>query len=153
MSYKWKFGFRQKIGNLKVTVSVTPTGYADSAVFNPESDVGDSVKFLMPHEEEMTVNNFLDIIEDPGSHPGVHYIQKQERNTMPTLCLVNLYKRDFPQFKWRAILSMNPLNLTLLWLWRDLQTTLSKKDFKNNIRGRLLMTPHNFMIPFPHRHA
>ena len=85
MSFKWQFGFRQKIGDLKVTVSVTPTGYADSAVFNPDSDIGDSsVKFLMPHEEEMTVNTFLDVIEDPGSHSGVHYIQKQERNTTLT---------------------------------------------------------------------
>jgi hypothetical protein len=35
---------------------------------------------LMPHEEEMSMNRFLDIIEDPTTSQGIHYIQKQARN-------------------------------------------------------------------------
>lgn len=86
--------FRNKIGDLKVTVSATPNGYADAIVLtsndalgdasnvtkNDTSDVDDDAKFLMPHEDEMTMNQFLDIIEDPSLSPGIHYIQKQVRS-------------------------------------------------------------------------
>jgi hypothetical protein len=68
--------FRGKIGDVKVTVSITPTGYADAPVFDVSKE---SVKFVMPLEEEMAMNKFLDIIENSSSLSGVHYIQKQER--------------------------------------------------------------------------
>jgi hypothetical protein len=45
-----------------------------------ENKSGEDVKFLMPHEEEMSMNRFLDIIEDPTTSQGIHYIQKQARN-------------------------------------------------------------------------
>ena len=58
-----------------MTVSETPTGYADAV-----ADVDDDdAKFLMPHEDTLTMNQFLDVIEDPESRPGIHYIQKQVR--------------------------------------------------------------------------
>ena len=75
-----------------MTVSATPNGYADAVVFNSNVESrndGDAeltsnvetkkeAKFLMPHEEEMTMNDFLNIVEDPASSRGIHYIQKQE---------------------------------------------------------------------------
>ncbi len=69
-----------------MTVSATPTGYADAIVFPSHGDVKnvetddvetDAVKFVMPHEDVVTMNEFLDIIEEPTSSPGIHYIQKQ----------------------------------------------------------------------------
>ena len=73
-----------------MTVSATPTGYADAVVSNSSlndgeidtstvrgSDVNNDGKFLMPHEDDMTMNEFLDINESPSSSPGIHYIQKQ----------------------------------------------------------------------------
>jgi len=67
---KWKDNqyFRNVIGDKEVTVSVTPTGYADAAL-------GD--KFVMPEERQLTVNKFLDVIENPTAHSGVFYAQKQ----------------------------------------------------------------------------
>jgi len=70
---RWKNNdyFRSKFsGNVsKVTVSVTPNGYADAAIpwaekGQKEYENGDlNFKFVMPHEEEMTAKEFLDILE------------------------------------------------------------------------------------------
>ena len=64
-----------------MTVAITPTGYADAPVFDvSDVDVSkESIKFVMPLEEEMSMNKFVDIIENSSSHSGVHYIQKQAR--------------------------------------------------------------------------
>ena len=37
-------------------------------------------QFVMPEERSMKMEEFLDIIEDPGSANGVFYIQKQNSN-------------------------------------------------------------------------
>lgn len=63
--------FRDKVGDTEVTVAVTQNGYAD-AVYQD--------KFVMPEERTMTVNQFLDILEDPFHGKGVFYIQKQNPN-------------------------------------------------------------------------
>ena len=54
-----------------MTVSVTPNGYADA--------ITDGM-FVMPHEDLMTLSDFLDVLESPESRPGVHYVQKQNSN-------------------------------------------------------------------------
>ena len=67
--------FRNQIGNLTVTVAVTPNGYADAICQN---------KFVMPEERQMTVRSFLEIIRGGNSNQGnsdnVFYIQKQNSN-------------------------------------------------------------------------
>ena len=62
--------FRKKLRDNLVTVSITPNGYADAALplhddsFN---DKNSKFQFVMPHEEQMTVEKFLDILEaSPG---------------------------------------------------------------------------------------
>jgi len=56
----------------KVKVAVTPNGYADAIT---------DEKFVMPHEEEMTFKDFIQIIEKPEEYPGdIHYIQRQNSN-------------------------------------------------------------------------
>ena len=62
---------RENLGDVNVTVSVTPNGYAD-AVYHG--------KFVMPEERNMTMNNFLHIMNNPDSANGVFYVQKQNSN-------------------------------------------------------------------------
>lgn len=62
---------REKIGGCRVTVAVTPNGYADAITEG---------KFVMPEERRMKMSNFLDIMEHPDQHSGVFYIQKQNSN-------------------------------------------------------------------------
>ena len=51
-----------------VNVAITPNGYADAITEG---------KFVMPHEENMKFKDFIDIIENPSQHKGIHYIQRQ----------------------------------------------------------------------------
>ncbi|XP_064093441.1 bifunctional peptidase and (3S)-lysyl hydroxylase Jmjd7-like isoform X3 [Macrobrachium nipponense] len=69
---KWTIKYlREKIGEKHVSVAVTPNGYADA----PQGEY-----FVMPEERNMIFKDFLDIMENPDSQPGVFYIQKQNSN-------------------------------------------------------------------------
>lgn len=63
--------FRKKIGDLDVTVAVTPNGYADA--------VSEEI-FVLPEQRTIKMSQFLDIIDSPSSHKGIFYIQKQNSN-------------------------------------------------------------------------
>ena len=54
---------RDKVGSKIVTASVTPNGYADAALPLSDEPLKDAYQFVMPHEESMTVNEFLNILE------------------------------------------------------------------------------------------
>ena len=73
-----------------VKVSVTPNGYADAIDTNGN--------FVMPHEENMSFEEFIHIIENPSDSNGaVHYIQRQNSNLsqeMPELL------DDIKEFEW-----------------------------------------------------
>ena len=65
---KWQDNryFRNKLGQNQVTVSITPNGYADAAL--PIRDDLISARdleyqFVMPHEEKISVNEFLNLLE------------------------------------------------------------------------------------------
>eukprot|EP00092_Neocalanus_flemingeri_P026371 GFUD01028587.1.p1 GENE.GFUD01028587.1~~GFUD01028587.1.p1 ORF type:complete len:325 (-),score=73.91 GFUD01028587.1:9-983(-) len=62
---------KQTLGDLPVSVTVTPNGYADA----PQGGL-----FVMPEERTMNMGDFVDIIENPESANGVFYIQKQNSN-------------------------------------------------------------------------
>lgn len=69
---KWTHAYlRTKIGNVSVTVAVTPNGLADA--------VHGSL-FVTPEERVMKFGNFLDILEGPEHSEAVFYIQKQNSN-------------------------------------------------------------------------
>ena len=53
------------MGTKNVTVSITPNGYADAAlpIYGQDHDVP-NYKFVMPYEEEMSVNQFLNLLEE-----------------------------------------------------------------------------------------
>ena len=65
---KWQDNayFRRRLGTNMVTVSVTPNGYADAALPISPRDTNYSNKkyqFVMPHEEQMSVDAFLNLLE------------------------------------------------------------------------------------------
>ncbi|XP_037569127.1 bifunctional peptidase and (3S)-lysyl hydroxylase Jmjd7 [Dermacentor silvarum] len=69
---KWTHAYlREKIGDLAVTVAVTPNGFADA--------VHGSV-FVTPEERVMKFGEFLDILERRERSNAVFYIQKQNSN-------------------------------------------------------------------------
>ena len=59
-----------KLGQCQVTVTATPNGYADA----PLGEL-----FMMPEERQMTMEEFVQHIENP-SPDQVYYIQKQNSN-------------------------------------------------------------------------
>ena len=60
----------QRLGDSEVTVTVTPDGYADSAVDD---------MFMMPEERGMKMEDFIKRLNDPRPNE-VYYIQKQNSN-------------------------------------------------------------------------
>lgn len=69
---KWTHDyFRKVVGDLEVTVAVTPNGYADAVTDG---------QFVMPYEKTMQMKDFLNIIENPKDYKGIFYIQKQNSN-------------------------------------------------------------------------
>lgn len=69
---KWNPDYlRKAIGDLEVTVAVTPNGLADAV---------NEGFFVMPEERQMTLSQFLDILSAREKHQGVFYVQKQNSN-------------------------------------------------------------------------
>lgn len=66
--------FREIIPEKKVTVSITPNGLADGITSQSGVEY-----FVMPCEEEMTMSEFLDTLENKRSN-FITYIQKQNSN-------------------------------------------------------------------------
>ena len=65
---KWQDNayFRKRLGTNLVTVSVTPNGYADAALpISPRDTnyLNKKYQFVMPHEEQMSVDAFLNLLE------------------------------------------------------------------------------------------
>ncbi|KAG2205500.1 hypothetical protein INT47_005874 [Mucor saturninus] len=67
---------RSKMGEATVTVAgvSTPNGYADAVTYDP---VTDKEYFTMPHEEHMTLNSFIDLIENKSVSENANYISLQ----------------------------------------------------------------------------
>lgn len=69
---KWTHAYlRERIGNVAVTVAVTPNGLADAV----HGDL-----FVTPEERVMKFGQFLDILEGREQSEAVFYIQKQNSN-------------------------------------------------------------------------
>ena len=84
--------FRKKLRGNLVTVSITPNGYADAALplhddhFNEKNS---KFQFVMPHEEQITVEKFLEILEaSPGKGKLVIFLSEFDFTTLsPTRIL------------------------------------------------------------------
>lgn len=77
---------RSKLQDQKLSVAVTPNGYAD-AIFDG--------KFMLPEEKKMTFDNFIQTLLYPKS--SVYYIQKQNNNLIEEFsCLLSDVDHHIP---------------------------------------------------------
>ncbi|KAI8997344.1 cupin-like domain-containing protein [Pilobolus umbonatus] len=65
---------QSKLADSVVTVAVTPNGYADAVTYDPNTK---KEYFVMPHEEKMTFNVFLDRINGRAPSEDASYISLQ----------------------------------------------------------------------------
>lgn len=76
---KWSIPyFRKMLGDKKVSVAVTPNGYAD-AIAKKDDDIDKTEFFVMPEERLLTMSAFLDTLENTKKN-SIFYIQKQNSN-------------------------------------------------------------------------
>lgn len=61
------------MGEKDVTIAITPNGLADGLAMKDGEEY-----FVMPLEQEMRMNQFLDTLDNHS--PMIHYIQKQNSN-------------------------------------------------------------------------
>ncbi len=70
---KWTNDYlRGKIGDLQITVDVTPSGFGDA--------VYDDKYFVQPEERKMKFAQYLDILEKKVPSEGVFYVSHQNGN-------------------------------------------------------------------------
>lgn len=75
---KWSIlYFRKVLGDERVSVAVTPNGYADAIVKQDDA----KEFFVMPEERLLTMSAFLDTLENT-KEDSVFYIQQQNSNFM-----------------------------------------------------------------------
>ena len=104
-----------------VKVAVTPNGYAD-AIFEG--------KFVMPHEEEMTFKNFIDVIENPSKYDGIYYIQRQNSNLSEEM---GELLDDVKELNWaREAFGKSP-DAVNFWMGDSRAVTSTHKDPYENI--------------------
>ena len=80
---KWSIPyFRKVLDDEKISVAVTPNGYADAVI---KGDDGIKEFFVMPEERLLTISAFLDTLENTIEN-SVFYIQKQNSNFIHNFC-------------------------------------------------------------------
>ena len=104
-----------------VNVAITPNGYADAITEG---------KFVMPHEENMKFKDFIDIIENPSQHKGIHYIQRQNSNLSEEM---NELIEDISELPWaREAFDKDPDAINF-WMGDSRAVTSTHKDPYENI--------------------
>ena len=119
---KWTDEYlREKLGDERVTISETPTGYADALARDPGS--GRTV-FVMPHEARMTMAEFLDKLARKESG-NVGYVQKQNSNlTEEFSSLLD----DVFEFPWAAEAFGKSPDAINFWMGDERAVTSSKQQ-------------------------
>ncbi|CAG9792632.1 unnamed protein product [Diatraea saccharalis] len=124
---KWSIQyFRDKIPNKKVSVALTPNGFADGITMDSKG----VEYFVMPFETEMTMEEFLDHLEEkrPGMIP---YIQKQNSNLTEDFTeLLADVKREIPFANEAFNKSPDAINF---WMGDERAVTSMHKDPYENI--------------------
>jgi len=98
--------FRAKCGRHKVTVTLTPDGYADA--------IKHGKLFVMPHEVKMTVDQLLDELGNPRDD-RVAYYQMQNSN-LTDLDEWSVLLDDVEELKWAAEAFGSKLDAVNLWM-------------------------------------
>lgn len=102
-----------------IKVSVTPNGYADAITEG---------KFVMPHEEEMTLESFLKIMKNPGNN--VYYIQRQNSNLIEEMSEL---MEDIHELPWAKEAFNKEPDAINFWMGDSRAVTSTHKDPYENI--------------------
>lgn len=119
---KWSCDhLRDVIPEKKVTVAVTPNGYADAVCEG---------KFVMPEEREMKMKDFLDVLERKDAHDDVYYIQKQNSNLLSDFSeLMTDIEVDIP---WATEAFNKKQDAVNFWMGqKEAVTSLHKDPYEN----------------------
>ena len=111
----------QRLGDSEVTVTVTPDGYADSAVDD---------MFMMPEERGMKMEDFIKRLNDPRPNE-VYYIQKQNSN------LTNEFTEVFNdvdrEISWASEAFGKKPDAINFWMGDGRAVTSSKRSWKHQL--------------------
>nr|CAD7201188.1 unnamed protein product [Timema douglasi] len=121
---------RKTLSDSKVTVAVTPNGYADAIATRSEQNA-DIEYFVMPEEREMNMSEFLDALEDRHKYPGVFYVQRQNSNL--TEDFPELMREVEPEISWASEAFGCPPEAVNLWVGDERAITSMHKDPYENI--------------------
>ncbi|XP_063983082.1 bifunctional peptidase and (3S)-lysyl hydroxylase JMJD7 isoform X1 [Diachasmimorpha longicaudata] len=124
---KWGIDhFRRKIPEKRISVAVTPNGYADAVATNEEDN---REYFVMPEEREMTMSEFLDTLTTPRDD-AVLYIQKQNSNFQEEF---HELWRDVEEPKWISEAFGKQPDAINFWMGDQRAVTSMHKDPYENI--------------------
>lgn len=139
---KWNVDyFQQTMKNKVVDVAVTPNGYADGLAVRHEDK---KEYFVLPLEEQITMNEFLENLDNPMG--AVYYIQKQNSN----------FSIDFPELKDDIDCSLllfaqecfnKPPDAVNFWMGDERAITSMHKDPYDNLY--CVVSGHKDFILFP----
>ena len=122
------------MGTKEVTVSVTPNGYADA--------IGSNGLFMMPHEEKMTVNKLLDVIENPRQD-RVYYCQMQNSNLTDDSEWSALHQ-DVEELDWATQAFGTPLDAVNFWMGDERAVTSSTYYISNKLSFDIFFNSSQF---------
>ena len=113
---------REKLQNQKLTVSMTPNGYADAICDN---------LFVMPHEEQMTMSEILDHLDQSDPDRPVCYVQKQNSNLTDEFSVL---LGDVEELSWaREAFGKEPDAVNF---WMGDQRAITSSNYINTVKSR-----------------
>ncbi|XP_074660399.1 bifunctional peptidase and (3S)-lysyl hydroxylase Jmjd7-like [Tubulanus polymorphus] len=148
---KWDVPYlRDKIGDVEVTVSVTPNGLAD-AVYDG--------RFVTPEERSMKFDDFLNVVEKKVASYGVYYVQKQNSNFTDEFR--SLLSDADEHLTWASEAFGSQPDAVNFWMGEESAVTSMHKDHYENlycvVRGEktftLLPPTDQPFIPYGHYSA
>ena len=89
--------FRKKLRGNLVTVSVTPNGYADAALplhDDHSNEKNSKFQFVMPHEEQITVEKFLEILEASPGEGKLIFLSTLPGQPLPGSIMATVYHHN-----------------------------------------------------------
>lgn len=121
---KWSVSyFRKVLGDERVSVAVTPNGYADAIA---KRDDDDKEFFVMPEERLLTVSAFLGMLENTRED-SVFYIQQQNSNFIHSFC--KLWPDAETEIPWASEAFGKQPDAVNFWMGDERAVTSSKVSF------------------------
>lgn len=134
--------FRQKCGSKKVTVTLTPDGYADAIRCRQEDG---AELFVMPHQMKMTVEQLLEELQAPSKDRVVYYQMQNSNLTDSEEWSVLL--NDVDELKWASEAFGTAPDAVNFWMGDHRAVTSTHKDPYENIY--CVVRGHKDIILFP----